>query len=67
MSDKPMSDKITYYWWTITRWFAAAFRRMLDDDQTLEVVGEASNGAEAVKLAKNCTRKSSLWIVRCPN
>jgi len=27
------------------------FRRMLDDDETLEVVGEASNGAEAVKLA----------------
>ena len=27
------------------------FRRMLDDDQTLEVVGEASNGLEAVRLA----------------
>ena len=27
------------------------FRRMLDDDATLEVVGEASNGAEAVQLA----------------
>jgi DNA-binding NarL/FixJ family response regulator len=27
------------------------FRRMLDDDETLEVVGEASNGAEAVSLA----------------
>jgi DNA-binding NarL/FixJ family response regulator len=27
------------------------FRRMLDDDETLEVVGEASNGAEAVQLA----------------
>ena len=29
------------------------FRRMLDDDATLEVVGEASNGAEAVQLAAN--------------
>src|SRR3989442_8962290 len=28
------------------------FRRMLDDDETLEVVGEASNGAEAVRLAE---------------
>jgi DNA-binding NarL/FixJ family response regulator len=27
------------------------FRRMLDDDETLEVVGEASDGAEAVELA----------------
>jgi DNA-binding NarL/FixJ family response regulator len=28
------------------------FRRILDDDETLEVVGEASNGAEAVRLAE---------------
>lgn len=28
------------------------FRRMLDDDETLEVVGEASNGVEAVQLAE---------------
>jgi DNA-binding NarL/FixJ family response regulator len=28
------------------------FRRMLDDDETLEVVGEASNGAEAVRLVE---------------
>jgi len=27
------------------------FRRMLDDDEALDVVGEASNGAEAVQLA----------------
>jgi len=27
------------------------FHRLLDDDETLEVVGEASNGAEAVQLA----------------
>jgi DNA-binding NarL/FixJ family response regulator len=27
------------------------FRRMLDDDEALEVVGEASNGAQAVQLA----------------
>jgi DNA-binding NarL/FixJ family response regulator len=28
------------------------FRRMLDDDEVLEVVGEASNGVEAVQLAE---------------
>jgi DNA-binding NarL/FixJ family response regulator len=28
------------------------FRRILDDDETLEVVGEASTGAEAVQLAE---------------
>jgi DNA-binding NarL/FixJ family response regulator len=28
------------------------FRRILDDDETLEVVGEASNGAEAARLAE---------------
>ena len=28
------------------------FRRMLDDDEILEVVGEASNGVEAVQLAE---------------
>jgi len=28
------------------------FRRLLDDDEGLEVVGEASNGAEAVQLAE---------------
>jgi DNA-binding NarL/FixJ family response regulator len=27
------------------------FRRMLDDDEALEVIGEASNGAQAVQLA----------------
>jgi DNA-binding NarL/FixJ family response regulator len=28
------------------------FRRMLDDDETLEVVGEASTGTEAIQLAQ---------------
>jgi DNA-binding NarL/FixJ family response regulator len=28
------------------------FRRMLDDDETLEVVGEASTGTEAIQLAE---------------
>jgi len=28
------------------------FRRMLDDDEVLEVVGEASNGVEAIQLAE---------------
>jgi len=52
MSDKPCLTKSPYYWWDDHALVRRGFRRMLDDDQTLEVVGEASNGAEAVKLAE---------------
>jgi len=47
-----MSDKITVLLVDDHALVRRGFRRMLDDDQTLEVVGEASNGAEAVKLAE---------------
>ena len=46
-----MTDKITVLLVDDHALVRRGFRRMLDDDQTLEVVGEASNGAEAVKLA----------------
>jgi DNA-binding NarL/FixJ family response regulator len=46
-----MPDKITVLLVDDHALVRRGFRRMLDDDQTLEVVGEASNGAEAVKLA----------------
>jgi DNA-binding NarL/FixJ family response regulator len=46
-----MSDKITVLLVDDHALVRRGFRRMLDDDQTLEVVGEASNGAEAVRLA----------------
>ena len=46
-----MADKITVLLVDDHALVRRGFRRMLDDDQTLEVVGEASNGAEAVKLA----------------
>src|SRR5579859_290031 len=46
-----MADKITVLLVDDHTLVRRGFRRMLDDDQTLEVVGEASNGAEAVKLA----------------
>jgi DNA-binding NarL/FixJ family response regulator len=39
------------------------FRRMLDDDETLEVVGEASNGAEAVQLAEKL--KPQVIVMDC--
>jgi len=52
MSDKPMSDKITVLLVDDHALVRRGFRRMLDDDHTLEVVGEAGNGAEAVKLAE---------------
>jgi DNA-binding NarL/FixJ family response regulator len=46
-----MADKITVLLVDDHALVRRGFRRMLDDDQTLAVVGEASNGAEAVKLA----------------
>jgi two-component system response regulator NreC len=46
-----MADKITVLLVDDHALVRRGFRRMLDDDETLEVVGEASNGVEAVKLA----------------
>jgi DNA-binding NarL/FixJ family response regulator len=46
-----MADKITVLLVDDHALVRRGFRRMLDDDETLEVVGEASDGAEAVKLA----------------
>lgn len=46
-----MTDKITVLLVDDHALVRRGFRRMLDDDEALEVVGEASNGAEAVKLA----------------
>lgn len=46
-----MADKITVLLVDDHALVRRGFRRMLDDDETLEVVGEASNGAEAVQLA----------------
>jgi DNA-binding NarL/FixJ family response regulator len=47
-----MADKITVLLVDDHALVRRGFRRMLDDDETLEVVGEASNGAEAVRLAE---------------
>jgi DNA-binding NarL/FixJ family response regulator len=46
-----MADKITVLLVDDHALVRRGFRRMLDDDETLEVVGEASDGAEAVKLS----------------
>jgi DNA-binding NarL/FixJ family response regulator len=46
-----MTDRITVLLVDDHALVRRGFRRMLDDDQTLEVVGEASNGAQAVKFA----------------
>ena len=35
------------------------FRRMLEDEKDMEVVGEAGDGEEAIKLAKNFIPRSS--------
>jgi DNA-binding NarL/FixJ family response regulator len=47
-----MSDKISVLLVDDHALVRRGFRRILDDDETLEVVGEASNGAEAVQLAE---------------
>jgi DNA-binding NarL/FixJ family response regulator len=47
-----MEDKITVLLVDDHSLVRRGFRRMLDDDQVLTVVGEASNGNEAVKLAE---------------
>jgi DNA-binding NarL/FixJ family response regulator len=47
-----MSDKITVLLVDDHAIVRRGFRRMLDDDETLEVVGEASTGVEAVRLAE---------------
>src|SRR5258707_12788773 len=47
-----MSDKISVLLVDDDALVRRGFRRILDDDETLEVVGEASNGAEAVRLAE---------------
>lgn len=46
-----MEDRITVMLVDDHALVRRGFRRLLDDDETLEVVGEASNGAEAVQLA----------------
>jgi DNA-binding NarL/FixJ family response regulator len=46
-----MADKISVLLVDDHALVRRGFRRMLDDDEALEVVGEASNGAEAVRLA----------------
>ena len=46
-----MADKISVLLVDDHALVRRGFRRMLDDDEALEVVGEASNGAEAVQLA----------------
>jgi DNA-binding NarL/FixJ family response regulator len=47
-----MSDKISVLLVDDHALVRRGFRRMLDDDETLEVVGEASDGAEAVRLVE---------------
>jgi len=46
-----MEDKITVLLVDDHALVRRGFRRMLEDDETLTVVGEASDGAEGVKLA----------------
>jgi DNA-binding NarL/FixJ family response regulator len=61
-----MADKITVLLVDDHALVRRGFRRMLDDDETLEVVGEASNGAEAVKLAAKLRPKVIVMDCQLP-
>src|SRR5579872_1496753 len=50
-----MEKKITVLLVDDHRLVRRGFRRMLEDEADMEVVGEAGNGEEAVKLAKELT------------
>ncbi|MFJ8359756.1 response regulator [Streptomyces sp. NPDC093984] len=44
----------------------SAFRVLVDSEPDMEVVGEASDGAEAVRLAKECAADVVLMDIRMP-
>jgi DNA-binding NarL/FixJ family response regulator len=58
-----MADKITVLLVDDHGLVRRGFRRMLEDDETLSVVGEASDGAEGVKLAKEL--KPDVIVMDC--
>ena len=58
-----MEDKITVLLVDDHALVRRGFRRMLDDDDVLEVIGEASNGAEAVQLAEKL--KPNVIVMDC--
>ena len=58
-----MEDKITVLLVDDHALVRRGFRRMLDDDDVLEVIGEASNAAEAVQLAEKL--KPNVIVMDC--
>jgi DNA-binding NarL/FixJ family response regulator len=58
-----MEDKITVLLVDDHALVRRGFRRMLDDDDVLEVIGEASSGAEAVRLAEKL--KPNVIVMDC--
>jgi DNA-binding NarL/FixJ family response regulator len=58
-----MGDRITVMLVDDHALVRRGFRRMLDDDQTLEVVAEASSGVEAVQLAEKL--KPQVIVMDC--
>ena len=58
-----MEDKITVLLVDDHALVRRGFRRMLDDDDVLEVIGEASNGEEALQLAEKL--KPNVIVMDC--
>ena len=55
-----MTDKITVLLADDHALVRRGFRRLLEDDPSIEVVGEASNGEEAIRAGRaSCSRGSS--------
>ena len=58
-----MADKITVLLADDHNLVRRGFRRMLEDDPSIEVVGEASNGDEAIALAASL--KPAVIVMDC--
>jgi DNA-binding NarL/FixJ family response regulator len=50
-----------------TRWYAAGFCRLLEDEARIKVVGEAGDGREAIQLVRELEPKVVLMDLAMPD